>query len=63
MSRFSWLAVALAILGFVSGCGGGSSMDAEAPPHDPALDNIDDGGSEYALPEDEDPTNEAAPTQ
>ena len=61
MSKFFWLAAALVMLGFVSGCGG-SSMPTEAPPHDPALDNVDDE-SEYDLPEDEDPSNAAAPTQ
>ena len=53
MSKFRWLAVALAILGFVSGCGTGTSkMPTEAPPGDPAMDDIQDA-SAYDLPEEE----------
>lgn len=53
MNKMHWLTVALAILGFVAGCGGGADkMPTEAPPGDPALDNITDG-SAYALPEEE----------
>lgn len=61
MSRSYWLALILAILGFVSGCGG-NSMPTKAPPGDPALDNIDDG-SAYDLPEQEDAADEAAPAE